>query len=46
MGQRHDELIKRAAPLPVFHAGAADFVVAGKAQGPRVYDLDNIGYID
>jgi glutamate-1-semialdehyde 2,1-aminomutase len=46
MGQRHDELMKRATPLPVLHAGAADFVVASKAQGPRVYDVDNIGYVD
>ena len=32
--------------LPVLRAGAADSVVARKAQGPKVYDLDNIGYID
>lgn len=46
MGQHHDELMDRASLLPVLRAGAADSVVARKAQGPRVYDLDNIGYID
>lgn len=46
MGQHHDELMGRAALLPVLRAGAADSVVARKAQGPKVYDLDNIGYID
>ena len=46
MGQNHDELMNRASLLPVLRAGAADTVVARKAQGPKVYDLDNIGYID
>jgi glutamate-1-semialdehyde 2,1-aminomutase len=46
MGQRHDELMKRAASLPVLQTGAEDFVVAQKAQGSRVYDLDNVGYVD
>ncbi len=46
MGQHHDELMGRAALLPVLRAGAADSVVARKAEGSRVYDLDNIGYID
>ncbi len=36
----------RASLLPVLRAGAADTVVARKAIGPKVYDLDNIGYID
>ena len=38
--------MSRASLLPVLRAGAADTVVARKAMGPRVYDLDNIGYID
>ncbi|MCU0304818.1 MAG: aminotransferase class III-fold pyridoxal phosphate-dependent enzyme [Thermoanaerobaculales bacterium] len=46
MGQRFDELMSRAATLPVLRAGAVDSVVAKKAQGPRVYDLDNVGFID
>lgn len=46
MGQQHDELMSRASLLPVLRAGAADSVVARKAQGPKVYDLDNLGYID
>lgn len=46
MGQRHDELMKRATLVPALQAGAADSVVARKAQGPKVYDLDNLGYID
>jgi glutamate-1-semialdehyde 2,1-aminomutase len=46
MGQQHDELMSRASLLPVLRAGAEDSVVARKAQGPKVYDLDNLGYID
>jgi glutamate-1-semialdehyde 2,1-aminomutase len=46
MGQQHDELMSRASLLPVLRTGAADSVVARKAVGPKVYDLDNIGYID
>ena len=46
MGQHQEELMSRASLLPVLRAGAADSVVARKAQGSKVYDLDNIGYID
>ena len=46
MGQQHDELLERAALLPALKIGTAGSIVARKAQGPRVYDLDNIGYID
>ncbi len=46
MGQQYDELMTRADLLPVLRSGAVDSVVARKAQGPKVYDLDNIGYID
>ncbi len=38
--------MSRASLLPVLRAGAADTVVARKAMGPKVYDLDNLGYID
>jgi glutamate-1-semialdehyde 2,1-aminomutase len=46
MGQQHDELLERATLLPALKVGSAGSVVARKAQGPKVYDLDNIGYID
>jgi len=38
--------MNRVSLLPVLRAGAADTIVARKAIGPKVYDLDNIGYID
>ncbi len=46
MGRQHDELMKRAALLPALGAGSAGSLVARKAQGPKVYDLDNVGYVD
>jgi len=46
MGRNHDDLMNRVSLLPVLRAGAADTIVARKAIGPKVYDLDNIGYID
>lgn len=46
MGQKYDQLMDRAAALPVLRACGADSIVARKAQGPKVYDLDNIGYVD
>jgi glutamate-1-semialdehyde 2,1-aminomutase len=46
VGQHYDDLMERASLLPVLRTGAADTVVARKAMGPKVYDLDNIGYID
>jgi glutamate-1-semialdehyde 2,1-aminomutase len=46
MGHNLDELMDRASLVPVLRAGSAESVVARKAQGPRVYDLDNIGYVD
>lgn len=46
MGRHKDELMSRTSLLPVLRAGAEDSVVARKALGPRVYDLDNIGYVD
>lgn len=46
MGRRLDELLERANGLPVLRARADRFLVAQKAQGSRVYDVDNIGYLD
>lgn len=46
MGRRLDELLERAGALPVLQARADRFLVAQKAQGSRVYDIDNIGYVD
>lgn len=46
MGRRADELLARAVGLPGLRSGLERLVVVVKAQGPRVYDLDNAGYID
>jgi len=46
MGQRRDELLSRATLVPEFLARVEQVPVPLKAQGVRVYDLDNIGYID
>jgi len=46
MGRLSDELLKRAQALPGLRAGFERSVVAAKAQGARVYDVDNVGYID
>jgi glutamate-1-semialdehyde 2,1-aminomutase len=46
MGRRSDELLKRAAGLPGLRSGVERSVVVLKAQGSRVYDPDNVGYID
>jgi glutamate-1-semialdehyde 2,1-aminomutase len=46
MGRQSDELQKRAAGLPGLRAGIERSVVVLKAQGSRVYDPDNVGYID
>jgi glutamate-1-semialdehyde 2,1-aminomutase len=46
MGRLSDELLKRAQALPGLRAGFERSVVAAKAQGARVYDADNVGYID
>ncbi|PWB76623.1 MAG: hypothetical protein C3F15_04905 [Holophagae bacterium] len=46
MGRLSDELLKRAQALPGLRAGFERSVVAAKAQGARVYDPDNVGYID
>jgi len=46
MGRRYDELIEKAVSVPVLRAGAERVMVAQKAEGPRVFDVDNVGYID
>jgi len=46
MARLSEELLKRAQALPGLRAGFERSVVASKAQGARVYDADNVGYID
>jgi glutamate-1-semialdehyde 2,1-aminomutase len=46
MGRRHDELIEKAGAVPVLRCGAERVLVAQKAEGARVFDVDNVGYID
>jgi glutamate-1-semialdehyde 2,1-aminomutase len=46
MGRLSDELRERASGLPGLRSGFERSVVASKAQGARVYDVDNVGYID
>ncbi len=46
MGRRQDELIKKAVSVPVLRSGTDRVLVAQKAEGPRVFDIDNVGYID
>ncbi len=46
MGRKRDELIQRASLLPEVLSHAERYPLAMKAQGVRVYDIDNIGYID
>ncbi len=46
MGQKRDELLARAAIVPEMLARAQHHPVPLKAQGVRVYDVDNIGYVD
>lgn len=46
MGRRQDELIEKAVAVPFMRVGADRVLVAHKAEGPRVFDVDNVGYID
>jgi glutamate-1-semialdehyde 2,1-aminomutase len=46
MGRRHDDLIEKAMSVPILRAGLDRVLVAHKAEGPRVFDVDNVGYID
>ncbi len=46
MGQRRDTLMERAGHLPGWIRRAGRLPVLQKAQGARVYDVDNVGFID
>lgn len=46
MGRRHDELMLKAETVPIFRTQEGSRIIAQKAEGPRVYDVDNVGYID
>ena len=46
MGRRQDELNEKAVSVPILRAGTDRVLVAQKAEGPRVFDVDNVGYID
>jgi glutamate-1-semialdehyde 2,1-aminomutase len=46
MGRRHDELMERATAVPVLRSDADRVLLAQKADGARVFDIDNVGYID
>jgi glutamate-1-semialdehyde 2,1-aminomutase len=46
MGQKLDELMEKAGTVPVLRSGAERSLVANKAEGARVFDVDNAGYID
>jgi len=46
MGQRLDQLLERAAMLPELLRHVEGIPLVQKAEGSRVYDVDNRGYID
>ena len=46
MGRRQDELIDNAVSVPALREGTDRVLVAQKAEGSRVFDVDNVGYID
>ncbi len=46
MGQKRDELIQRADRVPELRRCAQYGPVALKAQGSKIYDIDNHGYVD
>jgi len=46
MGQKLDELIERSAALPGLRRYARHHPLALKAEGSRIYDVDNHGYVD
>jgi glutamate-1-semialdehyde 2,1-aminomutase len=46
MGRRQDDLVEKAVSVPVLRVGTDRVLVAQKAEGPRVFDVDNVGYID
>ena len=46
MGQRRNDLINRARNLPRVQSLDDGLPVVQKAQGSRLYDVDNVGFID
>jgi glutamate-1-semialdehyde 2,1-aminomutase len=46
MGQKSDEILTRATALPEMRARVELHPLAHKADGARIYDVDNRGYID
>lgn len=46
MGRRRDEILERAGKLPELRGLDEAYPVALKAQGARIFDVDNVGYID
>jgi glutamate-1-semialdehyde 2,1-aminomutase len=46
MGRKTDELLERARALPELRFGQREIPVVLKAEGARLYDVDNIGYVD
>ncbi len=46
MGRKTDELLERARALPELRSGLREIPVVLKAEGARLYDVDNIGYVD
>lgn len=46
MGQKSDEILMRASALPEMRARVEHRPLAHKAEGARIYDVDNHGYID
>lgn len=46
MGNRRDEWLERAALLPELRTRVAQHPLALKAMGARIYDVDNVGYVD
>ncbi len=46
MGKRRDEIVERARNLPRVRDLVESGLLIHKAQGPRLFDVDNVGYID
>lgn len=46
MGKRRDEIVERAQNLPRVRDLVESTLLIHKAQGARLFDVDNVGYID
>lgn len=46
MGKRRDEILERAQHLPLFRELDPSVPLIHKAQGARLFDIDNVGYLD